>query len=185
MLPERTCITCNEEALMFCRMCSTHQCTEHLCLHLNVAWEQNSWTKRHEREYENQRSKSNNAGETIYGDEVELADVADEPETARVLSSTPKPLCAYSEAQLRGQYNFYTSQARRIRIELERRTIPTEGVLECGRKQSKTLQRRDVSQFRRKSPLGKSATSSYELLLSKLRSGSISLEYIQSKLDAS
>src|ERR1700690_1791150 len=123
MQVERTCITCNEEELMFCRMCNTHQCTEHLCLHLNVAWEGNSWTKRHERDYENKRSESHYSSENYDEYEDDVGEQPAESSAAPEIPSAPKPLCAYSEAQLREQYTFYTSQARRIRIELERRSV--------------------------------------------------------------
>jgi hypothetical protein len=181
MQVERTCITCNEEALMFCRMCNTHQCTEHLCLHLNVAWEGNSWTKRHERDYEDQRSSTQNTSEDIYGDEVECDTTANSLPEHQV-QPTAKPLCAYSEAQLREQYHFYTSQAKRIRIELERRSLPAEGLLPSGRVKYNAPQARKLPGRQRSVSLGRGATCSYELLLSKIRAGDLSVEDIITKL---
>ena len=171
---------------MFCRMCNTHQCTEHLCLHLNVAWEQNSWTKRHERElHEYQTSESDISSEASSWDEETDTNSPPESTTAPPLPSTPKPLCAYSEAQLREQYHFYTTQARRIRIELERRTLPASGAVGASTKQRTLLPRRDsATPVAGKRSLGKGATASYELLLSRLRTGSITLDYIQSKLES-
>jgi hypothetical protein len=168
---------------MFCRMCNLHYCVEHLCLHLNVAWEGNSWTKRHERDYENQRSSTQNTSEDIYGDEVEYDTTANslpEPQVQR----TAKPLCAYSEAQLREQYNFYTSQARRIRIELERRSLPATDLLGHKPRSQPFLPRHDNAARRkpRNTRLGSSATSAYELLLSRIGTGSISVEQVITKL---
>ncbi len=179
MQVERTCITCNEEALMFCRMCNTHQCTEHLCLHLNVAWEGNSWTKRHERDYEIQTSGADNSDAEEYGDEGEAT--IPEPYQVQV---APKPLCAYSEAQLREQYNFYTSQARRIRIELERRSLPASSPVGCKSSQRSFLPRHNNAPQRkpRNTNLGKSATHSYELLLDRIRTGSLTPEQLITKL---
>jgi hypothetical protein len=166
---------------MFCRMCNTHQCTEHLCLHLNVAWEGNSWTKRHERDYENQRSPTQNTSSNIYGDEVEYDTTANSLPEPQV-QPTAKPLCAYSEAQLREQYEFYTSQARRIRIELERRSLPASSPMEGGRKRQYVSPRMDVPKPKSRTSLGKGAAYSRDVLLSKIRSGDLTLEQLITKL---
>jgi hypothetical protein len=183
MQVERTCITCNEDAALFCRLCATNQCYDHMCLHLSVAHSDNTWTKRHERDYEDQRSSTQNTSEDIYGDEVEYDTTADSLPEPQV-QPTAKPLCAYSEAQLREQYNFYTSQARRIRIELDRRSLPAEGITGCKSAQRSFLQRRNTTAHRkpRNTNLGKSATYSYELLLGKIRAGDLTPEQLITKL---
>ena len=185
MQVERTCITCGDDAALFCRLCATNQCYNHMCLHLSVAHSNNTWTKRHERDYEDQRSEQS-ISSTGY-DESEDGEHVVPPESTRAppIPSTPKPLCAYSEAQLREQYHFYTTQARRIRVELERRTLHASGTMDGRATRSPILPRPEHSKrSRRNSQLGKGATASYELLLSRLRAGNITLDYIQSKLES-
>src|SRR5271154_585916 len=111
---DRICSVCPEEAPMFCKMCSLHYCPDHLCLHLNVAWESNTWTRRNNSDSEGcGRAEQSNEPDRNY----------EEP----TIPTAPRTILSYTEAELQAQYNFYLSQARRIRVELERRCLPLPG----------------------------------------------------------
>lgn len=174
---DRYCSVCNSEAPMFCRMCSTHYCPDHLCLHLNVAWETNTWTRRNSSE---QGYKAELEDECSGGGEVAESSVLDE----RVeIPNTAKSLLSYSEAELQAQYHFYTSQARRIRIELERRSLPSTGAEACKQRQYVPPKRAQLASQHRRKVLPKSATYHVELLLSRLRLGQISAGQIAAGIE--
>src|SRR5271155_705656 len=118
---DRICSVCPEEAPMFCKMCSLHYCPDHLCLHLNVAWETNTWTRRNNSDSDSSRGLAESGLQTEY-------------EVRDVLQAAPKSILSYTETELQAQYNFYLSQARRIRVELERRCLPLAGASESKQK---------------------------------------------------
>jgi hypothetical protein len=167
---DRKCSVCLEEAPMFCRMCNLHYCPDHLCLHLNVAWEENTWTRRNSSEQHD--NDSSRIRESLHGTTYD-------EDTGFEVQATPKPLPAYTEAQLQAQYNFYLSQARRIRIELERRCLPLSGAEEGAQKRPVSWERLHSDKRKPRKTLPKSTTYAVELLLNRLRSGALSLEDIR------
>lgn len=176
---ERNCSVCQEEAPMFCRLCSTSYCPDHLCLHLNVAWETNTWTKRNSNDSEGTREsdipKSNSRNDAS----LDINSInSTYLETKTDLPNPPKSILTYTEAQLQEQYNFYLSQARRIRTELERRAISLSGTSASGRDFHASFERHEPIRKKSNHKLPKSATYAYELLLGKLRSGHISVEQV-------
>ena len=147
----RPCIVCNDEGLYFCRVCSSSYCFEHLCLHLSVAQESNSWTNR------------NNSEEPH------------EPEAPAV--GNEKALTSYTEEQLKSALNFYTSQSRAVRRELERRSLPISGAftLEDERFNSpRNSYKRKLNPGKPK--LSKRAVEAQKVLIDALRANHISLE---------
>lgn len=129
-LDYRPCSVCGDEGMYFCRMCSVAYCCEHLCLHLSVAWEENSWTKRNSQEEEcsDEREEISNGNVADYGN-VLPERYPNQPVTSRhsSLFSNEKALPSYSETQLKSALEFYRGQARRINRELERRALPLAG----------------------------------------------------------
>lgn len=186
METDRECVVCKEDASYFCRMCSLHFCSEHLCLHLNVAWETNTWTHRNTENYDEdiqeEKQDVDNRRNGILGSDSGLRNIL--PDGDYVLQNTPKPLPAYSESELQAQYKFYLSQARRIRTELERRAISLESPEE--REQRQLLSRRTPydkpRRIRDARVLPKSLSKHIEVLLSGIGNGSISLEYIKAQM---
>jgi len=172
---DRFCNVCKEDASYFCRMCSLHFCSEHLCLHLNVAWEANSWTHRNTEDYdEDQGVREDGNGR--------FEQCVDEPIPRTDLQNTPKPLPAYTEAELQSQYKFYLSQARRIRTELERRAISLQSPEEAEVFQHLQRNKNRVLHSKRKRSLPISASRAVSVLLDSLRHGNISLEYIKAQM---
>lgn len=170
---DRECSVCQEEAPMFCRMCNLHYCPDHLCLHLNVAWETNTWTKRNSNDSERIR----NTDDTHIQEYVDVQSEQRNEEGCDLLQNPPKSILSYTETQLQEQYNFYLSQARRIRTELERRAVSLAGA-PSGEEFKNSWQIPHIPKPKSKRGLGKSATSNFELLLDKLRAGHISYEQI-------
>ena len=155
---------------MFCRMCNLHYCPDHLYLHLNVAWETNTWTRRNNSDSEGVRTP------VLSGHE--FADVGGD-----YIQTAPKSILSYTEPELQAQYNFYLSQARRIRVELERRCLPLSGAPESG---SKRTIPRSCAQYNKPKPrptVPKSVTHAVELLLSGLRAGVLSTEAIKQGIE--
>jgi hypothetical protein len=173
---ERECSVCREEAPMFCRMCSLHYCPDHLCLHLNVAWETNTWTRRNDAG--NIRNERISAGKT-YGDEPrrEVQDALSHP-----IPNTPKSLPAYTEAELQAQYNFYLSQARRIRVELERRCLSAEGASQSKQKLPYAWEQEQRNKPKYRKTLPKSATYAVGLLLNQMRAGTLRPDQIATRI---
>jgi len=166
---ERECSVCKEDASYFCRMCNLHYCVEHLCLHLNVAWENNTWTRRHENE--NCESRDVDA----YG-----AGLQTTTNSRDTIQDNAKSLPAYTEEELQTQINFYMSQARRIRAELARREV-------FAKNPSHLPQGFNFSRFKSDSNTTKrypkSKYNSVRLLSDQLRSGTINLAYVQNRLE--
>ena len=174
---DRFCNVCKEDASYFCRMCSLHFCSEHLCLHLNVAWEANSWTHRNTENYDEDngvREDGNDRFEQCLDESISRTDI----------QNNAKPLPAYTEAELQSQYKFYLSQARRIRTELERRAISLESPEEREQRESNALKIRSNKPFIQKKSrtVSKSISSHIGVLLHSLRHGNISLEYIKAQI---
>src|SRR5271155_3620054 len=159
---DRICSVCPEEAPMFCKMCSLHYCPDHLCLHLNVAWESNTWTRR------------NNSDSSTSRIPIKT-DVLDE---GVAISLAPKSILSYTEAELQAQYNFYLSQARRIRVELERRCLPLASPAESKQKRPVSWERRECNKHKPRKAVPKSATHAVELLLNQMRLGGIRAEQV-------
>jgi len=174
---DRECSVCKELASYFCRMCSAHYCAEHLCLHLSVAWESNTWTNRNKGEWdestdvrENERSDS----PTVYSQEKAVRDL---------LPHTPKLVGTYTETQLQASYQFYLSQARRVRTELERRAVLIEGALPRESKSVISFSRGNGSRSRRKT-FPASASKHIQVLQDNIRTGTISLEQVTARIRA-
>jgi len=160
---------------MFCRMCNLHYCPDHLCLHLNVAWETNTWTSRNNNDGERLRNSDDSAKREYVDVQSSQWDEDSEPS----IPNTPKSILTYTEPQLQAQYNFYLSQARRIRVELERRCLPLAGTPQS--RPERTIPR-NCTQYnkpKRRSTVPKSATYAVELLLNRIRAGTLSAEAIQ------
>lgn len=172
---DRYCCVCNEDASYFCRMCATHQCAQHLCLHLNVAWETNTWTRR------------NSNDDTGVREVCECDGICDDGDFSRdILPSTPKPLPAYTETELQSQYKFYLTQARRIRTELERRAVSLESPEESASREllSQRSRKHSPRAYVRERVLQRSISKHVEVLLSNLRSGNIKVEQISACIKA-
>src|SRR5277367_236330 len=161
---DRICSVCPEEAPMFCKMCSLHYCPDHLCLHLNVAWESNTWTRRN-------NSDSEGCGESNYRTEDDL-------DFEPPIQAAPKSILSYTETELQAQYNFYLSQARRIRVELERRCLPLEGAAQSKQKRPVSWERRECNKHKPRKAVPKSATHAVELLLNQMRLGGIRADQV-------
>ncbi len=168
---ERICSVCAEEAPMFCRLCNLHYCPDHLCLHLNVAWETNTWTKRNNNDSQGSRIPEKYA-------EAESSDCEFEHRERDAIPNTPKSLLSYTEAQLQAQYNFYLSQARRIRTELERRAVFIASVETSERRSNGSFAGIQHTHNKPRRNLPRSATYAYEFLLDKLRQGHISADQV-------
>src|SRR5271155_4893769 len=164
---DRICSVCLEEAPMFCKMCSLHYCPDHLCLHLNVAWESNTWTRRNNSDSEGSR--------ILYNDGVDAQSYEDSEPT---IQAAPKSILSYTETELQAQYNFYLSQARRIRIELERRCLPLASPAEGKQKRPVSWERRECNKHKPRKAVPKSATHAVELLLNQMRLGGIRAEQV-------
>lgn len=192
METDRYCNVCNDLASYFCRMCSTHYCAAHLCLHLSVAWESNSWTKRNEREIEDE----NKTIRTLSGSIERYGQCDEECESLQKIyvnnrmdiSHNAKSVATYSQAQLQAQLQFYMSQARRIRAELERRAVSLESVEEIERRQFNFRANRNITSSQKlyspKSTISRQFNKHTTVLSSSLRSGYISLEYIIAQINA-
>lgn len=178
---DRNCTVCNEDAQFFCKMCSTHYCTEHLCLHLNVAWENNSWTKRNEREMdENTRFRNRTDEEQIWSGDEDRSN-----ERKPILPSNAKSVAAYTEAELQAQYNFYLSQARRIRNELERRALSFASGTETSNVQSVFKHPNRVQKRSRQQTLRPTIRKQLTILHDQIRRGGISLQLVIDVLEKS
>src|SRR5271154_6244896 len=140
---ERICSVCPEEAPMFCRMCNLHYCPDHLCLHLNVAWETNTWTRRNNSDSGGVRTP------VLSGHEFDDAG-------RDYIQDAPKSILSYTEAELQAQYNFYLSQARRIRVELERRCLPLAGASESKQKRPVPWEQRNQHKHKPRKTVPKS-----------------------------
>ncbi len=168
---DRECCVCKEDASYFCRLCATHQCAEHLCLHLNVAWETNTWAHRNKENYD----EDSGVREDGHG---RFEQCLDEPVPRTDLQNTPKPLPAYTEAELQTQYKFYITQARRIRIELERRAVSLESPEENASRQllSQRSWKLSARAHIRPRVFPRSLSKHVEVLLSAIREHRISIE---------
>src|SRR5271163_2377981 len=164
---DRVCSVCPEEAPMFCRMCNLHYCPDHLCLHLNVAWENNTWTSRNNNDSEGSGTRS------------EVCHVQSDNSSRDTIPHAPKSILSYTEAELQSQYNFYLSQARRIRVELERRCLPLAGTPQSTQKRTIPRSCAQYNKPKHRPAVPKSATHAVELLLSRMRAGTLSATDIQ------
>lgn len=176
---ERSCNVCNEEASLFCRMCKQHCCWEHLCSHLAIAHEDNTYTQRLGDAYEDSAIRDGNTEQesptsfnsTFNGENI--------------LPLTKQTIQSYSETELHRAYDYHRAQTRRIRAELERRALFDSGVVPTihlsGSYYEKELRRNSIRA--RSRSLGKGASASFDLLLNQLRKGYVSLEYIKCKLE--
>lgn len=166
---DRTCHVCNEDASYYCKMCLLHFCSEHLCLHLNVAWENNSWTKRNQEagdKYDHRDVGS-----------IQASCVENEFQKSNLLSDNAKSLPSYSEEELQQQLNFYMYQARRIKHELARRALFDPSALLLKPNSYGPRQKRLRVQGRTKS-----ISNAVDILLSELRAGNLSAADISTKL---
>lgn len=177
METDRYCTVCNDLASYFCRLCSTHYCAAHLCLHLSVAWESNSWTKRNEKEIDNENTRSR---------ESESVQLENSENATAAISSNAKSVATYSQTQLQAQLQFYMSQARRIRAELERRavfieSVPKQEIFQRSKCYKDGIQKQPIRRVRRSSI---HTTRAISILCDSLRSSNISLEYIIAQINA-
>ena len=156
---------------MFCKMCNLHYCPDHLCLHLNVAWESNTWTKRNS-------DDNQGIGQGISSNT--LREQYDEPNIDRgiEIQIAPRSILSYTETELQAQYNFYLSQARRIRVELERRCLPLAGAPEGKQKRPVSWERRECNKHKPRKTVPKSAAHAVELLLNQMRLGGIRVDQV-------
>jgi hypothetical protein len=179
MVIDRFCSVCNEDANYFCRMCSRHYCAEHLCLHLNVAWENNSWTRRNDNEnIEIRRGIYSLQFSSEESDEVPCLEK--NKDTKITIPTNAKSVATYSIPELEEQLRHYIVQARRIRAELERRSISIESLAD-------SESRRLYSQSKRKPPrrgYARGVSRSIEILCSALRTGTLSLDAILMQMRA-
>ena len=173
---ERSCNVCNEEASLFCRMCKQHCCWEHLCSHLAVAHEDNSYTQRlgDDLDYKNEKSRN------LHGDEE--TELLSSSEVSNILPSDNRTIQSYSQAELQERYDYYRSQTRRIRAELERRALFDSGAIPNEHLSSAYYKEKLQRVQQRRKVLPKSASSAVSLLSDRLRSGQVSVEYIQHEL---
>lgn len=177
MVTERTCNSCAEEANLFCRICNTATCWDHMCSHLQVAHSDNSYTQRLGDEiYDDRRS-----GAFSRDDENEIRSVS--PRT-NILPADKQSICSYTQEELQTAYDYHRAETRRIRAELERRALFASGVVPTEHLSSsyyeKELRRKPVQQRRRVLPLG--VSRSVEILAGQIRLGNISVEYVKHKL---
>jgi hypothetical protein len=173
---DRVCNVCNEEASLFCRMCKQHCCWEHLCSHLAVAHEDNSYTQRLGDDFnENERSDEKRS----------LGIPRDNLETAQGTNLLPhdnRTIQSYSQAELQERYDYHRSQTRRIKAELERRALFDSGAIPNEHLSSAYYKEKLQRVQQRRKILPKSASSAVSLLSDRLRSGQVSVEYIQREL---
>src|SRR5271163_1492177 len=170
---DRICSVCPEEAPMFCRMCNLHYCPDHLCLHLNVAWETNTWTRRNNSDSEAAEPDSEGSG--VF---QQVHRERSYENSAATIQAATKSILSYTETELQAQYNFYLSQARRIRVELERRCLPLASPAESKQKRPVSWERRECNKHKPRKAVPKSATHAVELLLNQMRLGGIRADQV-------
>lgn len=192
MYEEPSCSICPDDGLYFCRICATRYCCEHLCSHLAVAWESNSWTQRSAREIKEQYESEavDDIGVRVSTEET--------PSNGERLGNrpahAPQPfevqiseslLRTCSTHELRARYNYYLDAARAYRNELERREVfasgnPSDAFLgfnERGRNsgvRAKSGLRGTVQVPSGRVP--KSASRAVEILSRAIRTGCLSVE---------
>jgi hypothetical protein len=186
---DRFC-ACGEEANCYCKLCTQWYCWEHHCHHLQVAHESNSYSIRLDREIdENQtirecviqteRSSSN-------GNVFNRSGSAEKS----LLLSTLQPLGSYSEQELQELHDYYRTQARRVRNELERRALFDSGVTPTDfgsyflkqQRVRQNISRNGRNSNNRTFKQSKSLQTAQQTLLDSVRSGILSLAQIESIL---
>ena len=173
------CSICQDDSgFYFCRLCSTRYCAEHLCLHLSVAWESNTWSSR-EQERES-------AGVLKYGINTgnpDSQETSEQDSSANpTISQTPnsRTLPSFTEEQLQNMLDFYVLQARRIRAELERRAICISGVAsEYDRLRQGSGYTRTRKAVRNRSVGDRKLSKVVELFARNVRAGKMTLEQIE------
>lgn len=175
MVVERECIVCKEDALYYCRMCLSHFCVEHLCMHLSVAQEENSYTNREIKD-ESKASRNASYAATI-SNPNSFSDDA--------VSDDLQSLESYSEEKLRELYYIYSNATRRIRFELESRALSTQSSEEKFIFQQVSKRNKVQKSMARRMPTpGISARRAVYILSNNLREGNISIEYIIARMNA-
>lgn len=165
------CSICQDDSgFYFCRICSQHYCAEHLCLHLNTAWEDSTWS-----------SREQESGELRYGLSIG-GETSLETSKAKAIPSplNPRTLPSIPEKQLQNMLDFYATQARRIRAELERRSISISGLdteYERIRRGSGYTAKR--SGIRNQAVRNRSISKIVELFSRNVREGKMSLEQVE------
>jgi len=189
MLVDRYCSICQEEANLHCRMCCKHYCFDHMCHHLQVAHEDNSYTIRLQNERDLDEDKSI---QTINSNEHVSFPFGHNSLPASNIQADAKSPSTYTEAELQEQLEYHRSQARRIRNELERRALFASGVvphdhLGCKTDWDSYSKRKynNVSTRSNRSRLPKSISSAIQILSNNLRYGAISVEQIKAQIEAS
>ena len=182
MLEEQIChkASCFELANYHCKLCSAVFCSEHLCSHLSVAWESNTWTSRNTPQFQSQ------------GDEYDNKTVRTERdrkfENEPAISSDAISLESYSIPELQEKYNLYLSLAREFRDELEKRevfgsSLPTSYLPPFyAPRESRKLQNIPIQSRTRPKVLSKKLLSRIELLANSIRDGTISFAEVEAKL---
>lgn len=180
-----TCSICSDDSgFYFCRLCCSHYCAEHLCLHLNTAWEDSTWSSREQESGELRYGLNTGLEETIRGNDI-LDKYQEEASSKAKTSSIPSPLNprtlpSISEKQLQNMLDFYATQARRIRAELERRSISISGLdSEYERIRQGFSYTTKRSSVRNQNARNRNISKIVELFSRNVREGKMSIEQIE------
>jgi hypothetical protein len=164
---ERTCTQCGEDANLYCRLCKLNYCWEHPCHHLSAAHEDDSYTQR--------------LGDEIHAS-LAIRDIENNQTPEPTIRPDTRTIQSYSLQELQTLYDKHRAEARRIRAELERRTLFASGVVP----NAYAFDSYNRKKLQAKSPkprrLPRSDAAAVSLLSDKLRNGEVTVEYILDKL---
>lgn len=163
---ETKCLVCADEGLYFCRICSLYYCCEHLCSHLSVAWESNTWSTRENFNANNTRSGS-------------IREQEADQHTRTTIQNNAKSLPACSEAELQESLDYYRFQIRRIRAELERRSLLVPGLYVGGSGYTANFNTTHRRKPRNRRLDNKGYNATVQLLCNLVRKGSFTVEQVE------
>jgi hypothetical protein len=178
---DRTCKLCPESANCYCRMCAAHYCPDHYCHHLQVAHEDNSYTKRLQVDI-NEEGKfyvSERLQSPIQP--VQYESNLFKKSQIRIDANNPQ---SYSQAELQEAYDFHRNQSRRIRAELERRALFASGVVATDWTSECFLSKKQRKNKNLQSKPSNKQSRAIQFLCDRLRSNHISLGQIKAQITA-